>query len=85
VALVILLFCLGAVAGTYLPLFGSLSPKLSNSGKDGLTVTSLSDRHMGFQKHIEQMGVRPLLQGILLWAIVATSFSRSHPPRLISI
>jgi uncharacterized integral membrane protein (TIGR00698 family) len=69
----ILLFCLAAVAGTYLPLFGPLYPQLSTLGKTGLTVT-LYLIGTGISKStLEQVGVRPLLQGILLWAIVAIS------------
>jgi uncharacterized integral membrane protein (TIGR00698 family) len=69
----ILLFCLAAVAGTYLPLFGPLYPQLSTLGKTGLTVT-LYLIGTGISKStLEQVGVRPLLQGVLLWAIVAIS------------
>ena len=67
----ILLFCLAAVAGTYLPLFGPLYPRLSTLGKTGLTVT-LYLIGTGISKStLKQVGPRPLLQGILLWAIVA--------------
>jgi uncharacterized integral membrane protein (TIGR00698 family) len=73
----ILLFCLAAVAGTYLPaylpLFGPVCPKLSTLGKTGLTVT-LYLIGTGISKStLKQVGVRPLLQGLLLWAIVAIS------------
>jgi len=67
----ILLFCLAAVAGTYVPLFGSLYPRLSTLGKTGLTVT-LYLIGTGISKStLKQVGPRPLFQGILLWAIVA--------------
>jgi len=69
----ILLFCLAAVASTYLPSFGSLYPKLSTLGKTGMTVT-LYLIGTGISKStLKQVGVRPLLQGLLLWAIVATA------------
>ena len=69
----ILLFSLAAVAGTYLPLFGPLYPRLSTLGKSGLTVT-LYLIGTGISKStLKQVGVRPLMQGILLWAIVAIS------------
>lgn len=69
----ILLFCLAAVASTYLPVFGSFYPKLSMLGKSGLTVT-LYLIGTGISKAtLKQVGVRPLLQGIMLWAIVAIS------------
>jgi uncharacterized integral membrane protein (TIGR00698 family) len=67
----ILFFCLAAVASTYVPLFGSVYPKLSALGKTGLTVT-LYLIGTGISKStLKQVGVRPLLQGIFLWAIVA--------------
>jgi uncharacterized integral membrane protein (TIGR00698 family) len=69
----ILLFCLAAVAATYLPWFASLYPKLSALGKTGLTVT-LYLIGTGISKPtLKQVGARPLLQGILLWAVVAIS------------
>ncbi|HUB01912.1 MAG TPA: putative sulfate exporter family transporter [Terriglobales bacterium] len=68
----ILLFCLAAVAATYLPEFGAVYPKLSALGKAGLTVT-LYLIGTGISKStLKQVGVRPLVQGILLWAIVAS-------------
>jgi uncharacterized integral membrane protein (TIGR00698 family) len=69
----ILLFCLAAVASTYLPLFGPLYPKLSILGKTGLTVTLYLIGTGISRSTLKQVGVRPLLQGILLWAIVATA------------
>jgi uncharacterized integral membrane protein (TIGR00698 family) len=67
----ILLFCLAAVASTFLPWFGPLYPRLSALGKTGLTVT-LYLIGTGISKStLKQVGVRPLVQGILLWAIVA--------------
>ena len=73
----ILLFCLAAVVGTYLPAylpwFSPLYPKLSTLGKTGLTVT-LYLIGTGISKStLKQVGVRPLLQGLLLWAMVAIS------------
>jgi uncharacterized integral membrane protein (TIGR00698 family) len=69
----ILLFCLAAVASTYLPLFGPLYPKLSMLGKTGLTVTLYLIGTGISRSTLKQVGMRPLLQGILLWAIVATA------------
>jgi uncharacterized membrane protein YadS len=67
----ILLFCLAAVAGTYVRLPGSLFPELSSLGKAGLTVT-LYLIGTGISKStLKQVGRRSLIQGILLWAIVA--------------
>lgn len=69
----ILLFCLAAVASTYLPSFGSLYPKLSTLGKTGMTVTLFLIGTGISKSTLKQVGVRPLLQGLLVWAIVATA------------
>jgi len=69
----ILLFCLAAVASTYLPLFSPLYPRLSMLGKSGLTVTLYLIGTGISKSSLKQVGARPLLQGILLWAIVATT------------
>lgn len=69
----ILLFCLAAVANTYLPQFARAYPVLSNLGKIGLTVT-LFLIGTGISKSvIKQVGARPLIQGVVLWAIVAVA------------
>jgi uncharacterized integral membrane protein (TIGR00698 family) len=68
----ILLFCLAAVAATYLPAFGAVYPQLSALGKTGLTVTLFLIGTGISRSTLKQVGVRPLLQGVLLWAIVAT-------------
>jgi uncharacterized membrane protein YadS len=67
----ILFFCLAAVANTYLPIFHAAYPELRRLGLIGLTVTlfligtGLSKRSLG------EVGARPLVQGILLWIVVA--------------
>ena len=66
----IVLFCLAAVAGTYLPVL--ISSKLSALGKAGLTVTLFLIGTGISKSTLRQVGVRPLIQGVLLWAIVAT-------------
>ncbi len=69
----ILLFCLAAIAGTYLPAFGPVYPQLTLLGKVGLTVTLYLIGTGISRTTLKQVGTRPLLQGILLWAIVAVS------------
>jgi uncharacterized integral membrane protein (TIGR00698 family) len=67
----ILFFCLAAVANTYVPLFAPAYPFLSRAGRLGLTATLFligTGLSMGTLK---QVGVRPLIQGVLLWAAVA--------------
>jgi uncharacterized integral membrane protein (TIGR00698 family) len=67
----IALFCLAAVANTYVPLFGFAYPVLSRLGKLGLTVTLFLIGSGLSKATLRQVGVRPLLQGTLLWAVVA--------------
>ena len=67
----ILLFCLAAVANTYVPVFAPAYPVLSRVGRVGLTATLYligTGLSMGTLK---QVGARPLIQGVLLWAAVA--------------
>lgn len=68
----VLLFCGAAVANTYLPTGAAAYPALARLGRVGLTVvlfligTSLS------RETLRRVGVRPFLQGVCLWSIVAT-------------
>lgn len=68
----ILLFCLAAVANTYLPLFQGAYPGLKRLGIIGLTATLYLIGTGLSLKTLRQVGVRPLLQGILLWIVVGT-------------
>jgi uncharacterized integral membrane protein (TIGR00698 family) len=67
----ILLFCVAAVANSYLPMFNVVYPKLSALGKTGLTVTLYLIGTGISRSTLKEVGVRPLLQGVVLWAIVA--------------
>jgi uncharacterized integral membrane protein (TIGR00698 family) len=69
----ILFFCLAAVANTYLPILGPAYPVLYKLGRIGLTVTLFLIGTGISKSTIKQVGVRPLLQGVTLWAIVAVS------------
>ena len=66
------LFCLAATANTYLPFFGFAYPVLNHLGRVGLTVTLYLIGTGLSRSTLRQVGFRPLLQGALLWAIVAT-------------
>lgn len=68
----ILFFCLAAVANTYLPAFHALYPTLKYLGTIGLTVTLFLIGTSLSMKTLREVGVRPLLQGVLLWIVVAT-------------
>jgi uncharacterized membrane protein YadS len=73
----ILLFCLAAVANTYLPAGGTVYPVLSRLGRLGLTVV-LFLIGTGLSKDtLRRVGIRPFLQGVCLWAIVAIASLRA--------
>jgi uncharacterized integral membrane protein (TIGR00698 family) len=67
----ILLFCLAAVANTYVHVFEPTYPVLKHLGIIGLTVTLYLIGTSLSLKTLREVGVRPLLQGISLWIIVA--------------
>lgn len=67
----ILFFCLAAVANTYLHMFQPLYPTLKHLGVIGLTVTLFLIGTGLSKKTLQEVGVRPMLQGILLWIAVA--------------
>ena len=66
----ILLFCLAAVANTYLGAFHAVYPELRRLGIIGLTVTLYLIGTGLSMSTLRKVGVRPLLQGILLWVVV---------------
>jgi len=70
----ILLFCLAAMLNTYLPAGAGVYVQLSRLGKLGLTATLFLIGSGVSRKTLRQVGVRPLLQGVMLWLLVA-SFS----------
>ena len=67
----ILFFCLAAVANTYLPIFQPAYLVLKHLGVIGLTVTLYLIGTGLSMKTLREVGVRPFLQGILLWIFVA--------------
>jgi uncharacterized membrane protein YadS len=67
----ILLFCLAAIANTYVPTFQTFYPTLKHLGVVGLTVTLFLIGTGLSRKTLGEVGVRPLLQGVLLWIVVA--------------
>ncbi len=67
----ILFFCLAAVANTYVPLLAPAYPILSRVGRVGLTVTLYLIGTGLSMSTLKQVGMRPLIQGVLLWAAVA--------------
>jgi uncharacterized integral membrane protein (TIGR00698 family) len=67
----ILFFCLAAVLNTYIHTFQPAYPVLKHLGVIGLTVTLFLIGTGLSMKTIRQVGARPLLQGVLLWIVVA--------------
>jgi len=67
----IFFFVLAAVANTYLHALASVFPVLYRLGGIGLTVTLFLIGSGISDATIKTVGARPLLKGIVLWAIVA--------------
>ena len=68
----ILFFCLAAVANTYVPACKAIYPDLKHLGIIGLTVTLFLIGTGLSKKTLQEVGIRPMLQGVLLWIVVAT-------------
>jgi uncharacterized integral membrane protein (TIGR00698 family) len=68
----ILFFCLAAVVNTYLPGFGNFDRWAFNAGRLGLTATLFLIGTGISVATLKTVGWRPLLQGVLLWIMVAT-------------
>jgi uncharacterized integral membrane protein (TIGR00698 family) len=68
----ILLFCLAAVAKTYLPA-PAIYPMLSHLGRLGLAVVLFLIGTGISRETLRRAGVRPMLQGVALWAAVASA------------
>jgi uncharacterized integral membrane protein (TIGR00698 family) len=67
----ILFFCLAAIGNTYVHTFEPAYPVLKHLGIIGLTVTLYLIGTGLSMKTLREVGVRPLLQGVLLWIVVA--------------
>jgi uncharacterized integral membrane protein (TIGR00698 family) len=68
----ILFFCLAAAVRSYLPGFGAGYDSLSHLGKLGLTATLFLIGSSLSRRTLRQVGLRPLLQGVVLWIVVAS-------------
>jgi uncharacterized integral membrane protein (TIGR00698 family) len=67
----ILFFCLAAIFNTYFPAVSPLSHSLFTLGRLGLTATLFLIGTGISRATLKEVGWRPLLQGVFLWAIVA--------------
>ena len=68
----ILFFCLAAVVNTYIPAFGNFGRLAFSAGRLGLTATLFLIGTGISLATVKSVGWRPLLQGVLLWIMVAT-------------
>jgi uncharacterized integral membrane protein (TIGR00698 family) len=68
----IALFVLAAIANTYLRTLQPVYPALKHLGLIGLSVTLFLIGTGLSRKTLREVGVRPLLQGVLLWIVVAS-------------
>ena len=66
----ILFFCLAAVLNTYVPAISPFSHSLFTLGRLGLTATLFLIGTGISRVTLKEVGWRPLLQGVLLWAAV---------------
>jgi uncharacterized integral membrane protein (TIGR00698 family) len=66
----ILFFCLAAIFNTYFPAISPFSHSLFIIGRLGLTATLFLIGTGISRSTLKEVGWRPLLQGVLLWAIV---------------
>jgi uncharacterized integral membrane protein (TIGR00698 family) len=68
----ILFFCLAAVVNTYVPNLAHLTSSLSVLGRLGLTATLYLIGTGISRATIREVGLRPFVQGIVLWIIVGS-------------
>jgi uncharacterized integral membrane protein (TIGR00698 family) len=68
----IALFCLAALANTFLPQLRGAFDELSRLGRTGMTVTLFLIGTGITRRTIREVGWRPLAQGLLLWIAIAT-------------
>ena len=68
----ILFFCLAAVVNTYFPVLGKFNASMSTLGRLGLTATLYLIGTGLSRATIKKVGIRPFLQGVVLWIIVGS-------------
>jgi uncharacterized integral membrane protein (TIGR00698 family) len=68
----ILFFCIAAVVNTYLPGFQLISSQVKHLGVIGLTATLFLIGTGITRNTLREVGLRPLMQGVVLWIIVAS-------------
>jgi uncharacterized integral membrane protein (TIGR00698 family) len=81
----IVMFCAAAAANTYLPRLHATWLTLNHLGKIGLTATLFLIGTSLSKKTLKQVGVRPLVQGVVLWVIVGGASLAAIYYRIIGI
>jgi uncharacterized integral membrane protein (TIGR00698 family) len=81
----IFLFLLATVVSTMLPRFAPAYAAFSHLGRAGLTATLFLIGTSLSKRTLQQVGVRPFLQGVILWIIVASLSLAAICTHLISI
>ncbi len=81
----IFLFLLASVASTYLARFAPAYADLNHLGKLGLTATLFLIGTSLSRQTLRQVGVKPLVQGIVLWIVVGSASLAAIYFRVISI
>jgi uncharacterized membrane protein YadS len=81
----IALFLAATIVSTYLPRFTAEYAAASHLGRTGLTATLFLIGTSLSKRTLQQVGVRPLLQGIVLWVVVASLSLAAIYTHLISI
>jgi uncharacterized integral membrane protein (TIGR00698 family) len=66
----ILFFCFAAILNTYVPAISAFSHSVFGLGRLGLTATLFLIGTGISRATLKEVGWRPLLQGVLLWAVV---------------
>ncbi len=67
----IVLFCGATVVSMYLPRFATSYSTMNHLGKAGLTATLFLIGTSLSKRTVQQVGMRPFLQGLTLWIVVA--------------
>ena len=81
----ILLFGLAAAAATYLPKLHVAFAAANHLGKAGLTATLFLIGTGLSKKTLQEVGARPMIQGVMLWVIVASASLAAIYFRVIGI
>jgi uncharacterized integral membrane protein (TIGR00698 family) len=81
----IALFILATVISTFVPRFMLTYAALSRLGKTGLTATLFLIGTSLSKRTLQQVGIRPFLQGVVLWIVVASISLAAIYTHLISI